>query len=77
MIGFYFLCLLLLVALLSAPKTTEYILTAAFLKMELWIMNLRLKWAAWRMYRTLVKMCKENGFQEPGPFVFVDLWDRS
>lgn len=76
MTGFYLLCFVLVLAFLLVPEWTQYILTMAFLKMELWFMNLRLKWAAWRIYRTLVKMSKEHGFPEPGPFVFVDLWDR-
>ena len=39
-------------------------------------MNLRLKWATWRAYRQLVKLCKENDFPAPGPFKYVDIWDR-
>ena len=76
MIGFYTLSILLVAAFVIDGDLTTRVLMAAFLKMEVWIMNLRLKWAAWRMYRTLVKMCKENGFPEPGPFRFVDIWDR-
>ena len=76
MIGFYTLSFLLVAAFLLDGELTTRILLSAFLKMEVWIMNLRLKWAAWRMYRTLVKICKENGFPEPGPFRFVDIWDR-
>ena len=74
--GFYLLCALLIAALIIDQETTVRVLTAASLKTQVWFMNLRLKWAAWRMYRTLVKMCKENGFPEPGPFRFVDIWDR-
>lgn len=76
MIGFYSLCLLLAIAFLVEPELTTRILTSAALKLEVWVMNLRLKWAAWRMHQTLVKMCKENGFPGPGPFRFVDIWDR-
>lgn len=76
MIGFYTLSILLVAAFLLDGDLTTRILLSAFLKMEVWIMNLRLKWAAWRVYRTLVKTCKENGFPEPGPFRFVDIWDR-
>ena len=76
MIGFYTLSILLVAAFIIDGDLTTRILLSAFLKMEVWIMNLRLKWAAWRMYRTLVKMCKENGFPEPGPFRYTDIWDR-
>ena len=76
MIGFYFLCFILACSFIIDPELTTNFLQAAAIKLEVWIMNLRLKWAAWRMYRTLVKMCKENGFPEPGPFRFVHIWDR-
>ena len=76
MTGFYLLCFLLIAAFAIDPELTARVLTAASLKMQLWYVNLRLKWATWRMYRQLVKMCKDSGFPEPGPFRFVDIWDR-
>jgi hypothetical protein len=76
MVGFYFLSVLLILAFVLEPDLTGRILLAAFLKMEVWIMNLRLKWAAWRIYRQLVSMCKQHGLPEPGPFKFVDIWER-
>ena len=75
--GFYILFLMLVGGLIVDPDLTTRILTAASVKMQVWFMNLRLKWAAWRMYRQLVKMCEENGFPKPGPFKYVDLWDRN
>ena len=75
--GFYVIFVLLIAGFAVDPELTTRILTAASLKIQVWFMNLRLKWAAWRMYRQLVKMCEENGFPKPGPFVFVDLWDRN
>jgi hypothetical protein len=74
--GFYLLVILLACAFAIDGELTARILRAASLKAEIYVMNLRTKWAAWRMYRSLVKICKENGFPEPGPFVYVDLWDR-
>ena len=74
--GFYLLCALLIAALIIDQETTVRVLTAASLKTQVWFMNLRMKWAAWRMYRQLVKLCKESGFPEPGPFQFVDIWNR-
>ena len=76
MTGFYVLSALIALAFIVDPELTTRVLTAASVKMQLWFINLRLKWAAWRAYRSLVKFCKESGFPEPGPFVFVDLWDR-
>lgn len=76
MTGFYLLCFLLLIALVIDQQTTINVLTAVSLKIQVYYMNLRLKWAAWVMYRSLVKQCKENGFPVPGPFKFVDIWDR-
>lgn len=75
--GFYLLSILLIGALIIDPELTTRILTATSLKIQVWFMNLRLKWAAWRMYCQLVKMCEENGFPKPGPFRYVDLWDRN
>ena len=74
--GFYLLSALLIVALIIDQETTIRVLTSVSLKIQVWFINLRLKWMAWRMYRQLVKLCKESGFPEPGPFVFVDIWDR-
>lgn len=76
MTGFYLLCFLLLIALVIDQQTTINVLTVVSLKIQVYYVNLRLKWAAWTMYRSLAKQCKENGFPEPGPFKFVDIWDR-
>ena len=74
--GTYLLAALLLIAFIVDQETTVRVLTAASLKIQIWFINLRLKWMAWRMYRQLVKLCKESGFPDPGPFQFVDIWDR-
>ena len=74
--GFYLLVILLACAFAIDGELTTRILRAASLKAEVYIINLRTKWAAWRMYRSLVKRCEENGFPKPGSFVFIDLWDR-
>ena len=76
MIGFYFLSFILLCAYVIDPELTTNFLQAAAIKFEVYVMNLRLKWATWRAYRTLVKLCKESGFPAPGPFKYVDIWDR-
>ena len=74
--GFYLLSALLIIALIIDQDTTIRVLTSVSLKIQLWFINLRLKWMAWRMHRQLVKLCKESGLPEPGPFVFVDIWAR-
>ncbi len=74
--GFYLLCALLIAALIIDQETTVRVLTAAALKIQIYYINLRLKFMAWRMYRALVKLSKEAGYPAPGPFVFVDIWDR-
>lgn len=76
MIGFYYLCILLIAGFILEPELTTNFLQAAAVKFEVYVMNLRLKWATWRAYRTLVKLCKESGFPTPGPFKYVDIWDR-
>ena len=76
MIGFYLLSFVLAAAFVLEPEGTENLLTAAFVKLEVYIINLRLKWASWLAYRTLVKLCKDSGFPAPGPFRYVDIWDR-
>jgi len=74
--GTYLLALLIIAALILWPEETSVVLTAASIKLQIYVLNLRLKWAAWRMYRSLAKICKEAGFPTPGPFVYVDIWDR-
>ena len=74
--GTYLLAALVLIAFIVDQETTVRVLTAASLKIQIWFINLRLKWMAWRMYRQLVQLCKESGFPDPGPFQFVDIWDR-
>ena len=74
--GTYLLAALVLIAFIVDQETTVRVLTAASLKIQVWFINLRLKWMAWRMHRQLVKLCKESGFPDPGSFQFVDIWDR-
>ena len=76
MIGFYLLAFVLVCSYIIDPELTNEFLQAAAIKFEVYVMNLRLKWATWRAYRQLVKLCKESGFPVPGPFKYVDIWDR-
>ena len=74
--GTYLLATLIAAAFILWPEETAIVFTTVSLKIQVYFINLRLKWMAWRMYRQLVKLCKESGFPEPGPFKFVDIWDR-
>ena len=74
--GTYLLAALILAALIVWPEESAAVLTSVSLKIQVYFINLRLKWMAWRMYRSIVKLSKEAGFPHPGPFKFVDLWDR-
>ena len=75
--GFY-----LVVALAGAcfylwPERSVLTLAYASYVLQAWFLNARLRWIAWRHHRILVKLCKEMGVPGPGPFVFVDIWDRN
>ena len=74
--GTYLLAVLVIASLALWPQQTAIVLTTISIKIQVYFLNLRMKWAAWRAYRLLVKLCKEAGYPAPGPFVFVDLWDR-
>jgi len=74
--GTYLLATLILIAFIVDQETTTRVLTSVSLKIQVFYINYRMKWMAWRMYRQLVKLSKEAGFPDPGPFKFVDLWDR-
>lgn len=72
----YVISLVLVSCLIVWPQETQNVLTAVSLKIQIYYLNYRLKFAAWRMYRQLVRMCKEHDMPSPGPFTFVNIWDR-
>ena len=74
--GTYLLMALTGVSLALWPRETLDVFTAVGLKIQIYYINYRMKWMAWRMYRSLKKMCKESGWPDPGPFRFTNLWDR-
>lgn len=74
--GTYFLCGLLIAALVLFPDDTINAFTALGIKIQIYYLNYRMKFMAWQMHRSLIKLCKEAGFPSPGPFRFVNLWDR-
>ena len=75
--GTYLLITLIGISLALWPEETTSIFTAVSLKIQIYYINYRMKWMAWRVHRSLTRLCKEAGFPAPGPFRFTNLWDRS
>lgn len=74
--GTYLLTAIILVAFIVWPQESVIIATTCSLKIQIHVLNLRMKWTAWRLYRQLVRMTKEAGFPHPGPFKYKNLWER-
>ena len=74
--GFYLLCGLLIAALIIDQETTIRVLTAVSLKIQVYWINWRMKRQARKIHRELTRTCKEAGFPDPGPFRFVNIWER-
>ena len=74
--GTYLLSFLVLGSFIIWPEETAAVLTACSLKVQIYWINYRMKWQAWRMYRGIVKLSKEAGFPHPGEFRFTNIWDR-
>ena len=74
--GTYLLSFLILGSFIVWPEETAAVLTACSLKIQIYWINYRMKWQAWRMYRSIVKMSKEMELPHPGEFRFVNIWDR-
>ena len=74
--GTYLLSFLILGSFIVWPEESAAVLTACSLKIQIYWINYRMKWQAWRMYRSIVKLSKEAGFPHPGEFRFVNIWDR-
>lgn len=74
--GTYLLIVLIGASLAVWPEGTINVFTLVGLKIQIYYINYRMKWMAWRMHKSLTRLCKEAGFPDPGPFRFVDLWDR-
>lgn len=74
--GTYLLLFVLVFALAVYPEATLRFFLLLSYKIQIHYYNIRLKWIAWCLYRSLCRTCKKAGFPPPGPFVYVDLWDR-
>jgi len=76
MTDFYLLSALLCLCFVLWPEETYAYLTMASLKIQVFILNYRMKFVAWRMYRSLCRDMKKHFGSEPPPFKWVDLWER-
>ncbi len=76
MSGTYLLAILAIGALILWPEETIAVLTMVNLKIQVYVLNLKMKWMAWRVYRQLVKLTQEAGMPHPGPFTYKNLWER-
>lgn len=74
--GTYLLATLIVLFFILWPEETAAVLTSVSLKIQVYVLNLKMKWMAWRMYRSIVRMSKEAGFPHPGPFTYKNLWER-
>ena len=73
----FLISLFLATCLVCWPEQTIHSITAISLKIQIFYLNYRMKWQAWLMYRQLVRMCDKHGMPTPGPFKFVNIWDRN
>ena len=76
MTGTYLTIILAGAAFALWPTESQVTLVSIGLKIQIFCINYRMKFMAWRMYRSLKKMCRESGWPDPGPFRFTNLWDR-
>ena len=74
--GTYLTLALVCACLIVWPQQTQAVLTSVSLKIQVYILNYRMKFMAWRIYRTLCRDMKKHFGSEMPPFVWVDLWDR-
>ena len=76
MIGTYLILTIAIGCLALWPEETIATFTIVSFKIQIYALNLKMKWTAWRIYRQLVKLTKEAGFPHPGPFKYTNLWER-
>tara|TARA_R110001592_G_scaffold353331_1_gene652088 strand:- start:315 stop:554 length:240 start_codon:yes stop_codon:yes gene_type:complete len=74
--GSYFLFVLIAIPFAFWPEESTEVFAVVGLGIQIYYVNYRMKWLAWRLHRHLTKFCRESGFPAPGPFQFVDVWDR-
>lgn len=75
--GTELLAILVAACLIVWPEETQAVLVSTSLKIQIYWINWRMKRQARKIHGELVKMCKEAGFPDPGPFTFVNIWERN
>jgi hypothetical protein len=74
--GTELLAILVAACLIVWPEETQAVLVSTSLKIQVYWVNWRMKRQARKLHGQLVKLSKEAGFPDPGPFRFVNLWER-
>ena len=77
MIGTYLLIALVATCFALWPTESANVLTSVSLKIQVYWLNYRMKFMAWRIYRKLSRDMKKHFDSEMPPFKWVDLWDRN
>lgn len=72
----YLISIFLVTCLVCWPEETINSITMISLKIQVFYLNYRMKFMAWQMHRRLVRLASESGLPSPGPFTFVNIWDR-
>ena len=75
MTGTYLLCAIIILAFLFFPEDTVLVFTTVSLKIQVYVLNWKMKRQAKALHNQLCKDMKNWGVQPP-PFKWVDLWDR-
>ena len=68
MSSFQYLALFLFWVLCLWPEEAEDLLIDIQFHLAIFIANCRLNWIKWRLHQFRVKLGRENGWPDPGPF---------
>ena len=74
--GFYLIILLSGTCLLLWPEDSILFLVLSSYKLQVYWVNWRTRRQAYKQYRMLCRLCKENDWPAPGPFRYVNIWER-
>jgi len=77
LIGFYLVGVIMVLAYAVDPELTNSVLLVSSYKLQVYYLNYRMKFAAWRIHRGLRKDFKKSFGTDIGPFKWVDIWNRS
>ena len=74
--GFYLIILLSGTCLFLWPEDSIAFLLLSSYKLQIYWINWRTRRLAYKQYRALCRLCEENDWPLPGPFRYVNIWDR-